>query len=144
MKFFNLKLIRKAGNINLSGDLSSLRSGRAFLQSLRIAGKRPLRVHTNDANIRNKMSTFHETRHFLSYISEDAEFENIFELINQQIIDVAVINLDSRLPKPPEKAVYLPVESYRGNTRIFMNVCSHPQVYGCESFRALMDAISQL
>jgi hypothetical protein len=142
-KFFNLELIRISGRISLSGDLSPLQSARSFLQSLRLSGIRPLRIHANDCTIHGKLISSHETQHFISHLDSDMEISKLTELMHHRVIDVIIINNDNKHLTTPSEIVHLPVETFCGSTNVTLHVWSHPKIYGCDHFRQVMDVVRQ-
>lgn len=141
--FFNLELIRSASQIVLTGDLRPLNAGRSFLQALRSAGIRPLRIHTNEKNIYQKLTNAQEQHNCLNHLEEDCEPEKIAALLTHSIIDVAIINLHRRSLYPPAGTVYLPLEVLSDKESFSLSSWSHPTIYGCDQFRKLIDVLRQ-
>jgi len=139
--FFNLELIRSAGRILLTGDLHPVHAGRSFLQPLRSAGIRPLRIHTNDKSVYQKLTDAQESHHFVNYLDKDGEPGKAAELLSQRIVDVVIANPHGRSLCQPAETVYLPLEAPCGNEKILFSVWSHPMIYGCDHFRELMDVV---
>ncbi len=84
-----------------------------------------------------------ENTRFINHLESHNNLDRAIELLRSKIIDIMIFNSRITGPLLLPGAVYLPAEAISGSEKMTLHVWSHPNIYGCDYFRLLMDFLRQ-